>query len=108
MRFVASKTEDQQVRGVLFRCRDRLVRHRTELINALRAILYEFGLVVPKGIAHLKRIEELVGDTSVALPTAIRKECQDLLGKSRSGRLASKKRPMPWSGLRKKVASHGS
>ncbi len=48
-------------------------------MNALRDTLYEFGLVVPKGIAHLKRIEELVRDDSLELPTVVRKECQDLL-----------------------------
>ena len=79
MRFVVPKSEDQQTRAVLFRCRERLVRQRTELVNALRGMLYEFGLVVPKGIAHLKRIEELVRDDSIELPTLVRKECQDLL-----------------------------
>jgi transposase len=79
IRFVASKTEAQQARAVLFRCRERLVYQRTELVNALRAMLYEFGLIVPKGIAHLKRIEELVEDESVSLPTAVREECRDLL-----------------------------
>ena len=79
MRFVAPKSEDQQARAVLFRCRDRLIHQRTELVNALRGTLYEFGLVVPKGIAHLKRIEELVRDDSLELPTVVRKECQDLL-----------------------------
>ncbi|OUJ01122.1 IS110 family RNA-guided transposase [Acetobacter cibinongensis] len=79
MRFVAPKTEAQQARAVLFRCRDRLVHQRTELINALRGTLYEFGVVVPKGIAHLKRIEEFVADDSVSLPAVVRKECRDLL-----------------------------
>jgi transposase len=39
MRFVVPKSEDQQTRAVLFRCRERLVRQRTELVNALRGIL---------------------------------------------------------------------
>ena len=42
MRFVEPKTEDQQARAVLFRGRKRLVRQRTELMNALRAVLYEY------------------------------------------------------------------
>jgi transposase len=79
MRFVVPKSETQQARAVLFRCRDRLIHQRTELVNALRGTLYEFGLVVPKGIAHLKRIEELVRDDSLELPMVVRKECQDLL-----------------------------
>ena len=96
MRFVVPKSEDQQTRAVLFRCRERLVRQRTELVNALRGMLYEFGLVVPKGIAHLKRIEELVRDDSIELPTLVRKECQDLLEQidEQSIRIAEKTRAM--------------
>ena len=96
MRFVVPKSEDQQTRAVLFRCRERLVRQRTELVNALRGMLYEFGLVVPKGIAHLKRIEELVRDDSIELPTLVRKECQDLLEQidDQSIRIAEKTRAM--------------
>jgi transposase len=41
MRFVAPKRADQQAKAVLFRGRERLVRHRTELKNAPRAVLYE-------------------------------------------------------------------
>jgi transposase len=96
MRFVVPKSEDQQTRAVLFRCRERLVRQRTELVNALRGMLYEFGLVVPKGIAHLKRIEELVRDDSIELSTLVRKECQDLLKQidEQSIRIAERTRAM--------------
>lgn len=41
MRFVEPKCAEQQSRAVLFRARERLVHQRTELINALRAALYE-------------------------------------------------------------------
>lgn len=57
MRFVELKTEDQQARAVLFRARERIVRQRTELVNALRAVLYEYGQVVPLGFGHIKRVE---------------------------------------------------
>lgn len=56
MRFVEPRTEHQQARGVLFRARQRLVRQRTEL----GAVLYEFGHVVPQGIAHIKSIEAIL------------------------------------------------
>jgi len=39
MRFVTPKTVDQQARAALFRGRERLIRQRTEDVNALRAIL---------------------------------------------------------------------
>ncbi len=60
MRFVEPKTEAQQARAILFRARERLVHQRTELVNALRAVLYEFGHIVPRGIGRIKRIETIV------------------------------------------------
>ena len=50
MRFIELKSEEQQSRAILFRARERLVRQRTELANALRACLYEYGYIVPQGI----------------------------------------------------------
>jgi transposase len=47
MRFVLPKCADQQSRAILFRARERLVHQRTELVNALRASLYEYGHVIP-------------------------------------------------------------
>ena len=58
MRFVEPKSEWQQARAVLFRTRERLVHQRTELVNALRAVLYEYGNTIPQGIVHLKRVED--------------------------------------------------
>lgn len=40
MRFVATKTAEQQAKAVIFRRRERLIHQRTELVNALRAVLY--------------------------------------------------------------------
>jgi len=51
MRFVVPKTEDQQARAMLFRGRERLVHQRTELVNALRAVLYEYGHAFPPASA---------------------------------------------------------
>ncbi|WP_026757523.1 IS110 family transposase [Sediminimonas qiaohouensis] len=79
MRFVSPKTEDQQARAMLFRGRERLVHQRTELVNALRAMLYEYGHVFPAGIGHLKRIEALIEDPTCDLPALITAECHDLL-----------------------------
>jgi transposase len=79
MRFVEPKTQDQQAKGILFRARERIVHQRTELVNALRAVLYEYGHVVSLGIAHLKRIEVIVEDVDTDLPELVREECRDLL-----------------------------
>jgi len=79
MRFVEPKCEDQQARAVLFRARERLVHQRTELVNALRAVLYEFGKIVPQGIRHLKRIDAMLEDPSSSLPMLVCEECRDLM-----------------------------
>lgn len=49
MRFVPVKTEDQQSALLMHRTRELLVRQRTQLINAVRGHLAEFGLVAPRG-----------------------------------------------------------
>lgn len=55
MRFVELKTQEQLDMQTLHRSRDRLVAERTALINQLRAILLERGIVVPKGKHTLER-----------------------------------------------------
>lgn len=79
MRFVEPKTEEQQARAVLFRARERLVHQRTELMNALRAVMYEYGHVFPLGTANLKRIEATLEETNSELPELALEECRDLI-----------------------------
>ncbi|MER9559775.1 IS110 family transposase [Mesorhizobium sp. M0323] len=79
MRFVEPKSEEQQAKAVLFRARKRLVHQRTELVNALRAVLYEYGHIVPQGIGHLKRIEAILEESTSGLPELLREECRDLI-----------------------------
>ncbi|MEJ6012205.1 IS110 family transposase [Novosphingobium aquae] len=79
MRFVEPKCAEQQSRAILFRARERLVRQRTELVNSLRAGLYEYGHVIPQGIHQIGRIEEILGAPNSDLPDLMREECRDLL-----------------------------
>jgi transposase len=79
MRFVEPKLADQQARSILFRGRERLVHQRTELVNALRSHLYEYGHTVPKGIGQIKRIEVILDEPNSDLPGLVREECHDLL-----------------------------
>jgi transposase len=68
MRFVQIKTVEQQAALSLHRSRELLVRQRTQLGNALRSLLSEFGIVAAKGREGLARlVEELRGGT-LALP----------------------------------------
>lgn len=79
MRFVLPKSAEQQSRAILFRARERLVHQRTELVNALRASLYEFGYVVPQGIHQIKRIAEILEAPNSDLPDLMRQECRDMV-----------------------------
>lgn len=79
MRFVDPKSAEQQSRAILFRARERLVHQRTELVNALRACLYEYGHVVPQGIQQITRIAEILNAPNNDLPDLMRVECRDLL-----------------------------
>lgn len=73
MRFVAVKSAETQARAVAFRTHQCLVRQRTQLINALRGHLAEFGLVAPKGPASLKLLENALDDETTDLPDPVRK-----------------------------------
>ena len=55
MRFVELKSQDQLDMQTLHRSRDRLVGERTALINQLRAILLERGMVAPQGKRKLEQ-----------------------------------------------------
>jgi transposase len=54
MRFVPIKTDDQLDLQALHRVRDRLVHHRTALINQIRGFLLERGIAFAKGPANLR------------------------------------------------------
>lgn len=62
MRFVPVKSEEQQGILVLHRTRELLIRQRTMLINALRAHLAEFRIVVAQGRAGVATLATLVED----------------------------------------------
>jgi len=55
MRFVPLKDPDQQAVLLVHRVRRSRVREQTRLGNQLRGLLAEFGVVLPRGLARLKR-----------------------------------------------------
>jgi hypothetical protein len=65
MRFVAIKTKEQQAVLVMHRARDLLVRQRTQLINALRGLLAEFGISEPQGSQHVGRLRAHLDEDTV-------------------------------------------
>lgn len=54
MRFVPTKSAEQQAALMLMGVRDRLVRSRTQLVNAIRGHACEFGLTAAKGVSHIE------------------------------------------------------
>lgn len=66
MRFVPVKTAEQQAVLMLVGIRDQLIRHRTQLANAIRGYAAEFGLTAAKGMAHLvPLLERIQADESL-------------------------------------------
>ena len=78
MRFVPVKSEAQQAAAMVFRGRDLLVRQRTQISNALRGHMAEYGWVAPKGLAHLDKLAALLADPT-AVPEGVRSVCSVLL-----------------------------
>jgi transposase len=81
MRFVPIKSADQQALLMLHRTRDLLIRQRTQLINALRAHLAEFGLVAETGREGLTQLVAIITDESnrEALPSTMKQALQAII-----------------------------
>ena len=86
MRFVPVKSQDQSDLQALHRARERLVSERTALINHLRALLLERGIVVPQGRRKLEAALETLAeeDGFAALSPRIRTLIEDLRAEWRS------------------------
>lgn len=79
MRFVTLKSEEQLDMQSLHRARDRLVGERTSLMNQLRSLLLERGIIVPQGRAKLRcRVTELLAQPSDDLSPRIRALVEDM------------------------------
>ena len=61
MRFVPTKTPEQQSGLVLHRTRHLFIRQQTAVINAIRAHLAEFGIVAPVGRHGVEELLNVVG-----------------------------------------------
>ena len=80
MRFVPTKSAEQQGALMLHRTRDLLIRQCTQLINAMRAHLAELGLVAQKGCEGLQQLMRTVTDADdERLPSDARFACQALV-----------------------------
>jgi transposase len=57
---------------VIFRARDLLVGQRTQIINALRGHLAEYGLIAPQGPSHIERVIAQIEDPVSDVPELAR------------------------------------
>jgi transposase len=81
MRFVPTKTPDQQACLMLHRTRHLFIRQQTAVINSIRAHLAEFGIVAPIGRNGVKELLAVVGDPDDARIPEIARECIEALGR---------------------------
>jgi transposase len=54
MRFVPIKRVEQQDLQALHRVRDRLIKGRTALVNEIRGLLSEYGIILPQGLTKFR------------------------------------------------------
>ena len=80
MRFVAVKTPEQQSVMMLHRVRLMLNRQRTQLSNATRAHMSEFGIVAPVGRIGLDRLLAIVADKDDERIPPDARICLEMLG----------------------------
>lgn len=55
MRFVPRKSREQQDIQLIHRVRSRLIKQRTALVNQIRGLLGEYGLIIPLSITAVRR-----------------------------------------------------
>ncbi len=80
MRFVETKTPEQQSCLMLHRTRHLFIRQQTAVINAIRAHLAEFGIVAPVGRKGVEQLLDVVADASDKRLPEIARACVAALG----------------------------
>src|SRR6201987_1908764 len=80
MRFVPTKTPDQQSCLTLHRTRHLFIRQQTSVINVIRAHLAEFGIVAPVGRNGVEQLLGIVADASDKRLPEIARACVAALG----------------------------
>jgi transposase len=80
MRFVATKTPEQQSCLMLHRTRHLFIRQQTAVINSIRAHLAEFGIVAPVGRQGVEQLLGIVADAHDKRLPEIARACVAALG----------------------------
>ena len=80
MRFVATKTPEQQSCLTLHRTRHLFIRQQTSVINAIRAHLAEFGIVAPIGRNGVEQLLSVAADSNDKRLPKFARACVAALG----------------------------
>jgi transposase len=80
MRFVTTKTPEQQSCLMLHRTRHLFIRQQTAVINAIRAHLAEFGIVAPVGRRGVEQLLDVVADSGDKRLSDVARACIAALG----------------------------
>ena len=80
MRFVATKTPEQQSCLTLHRTRHLFIRQQTMVINAIRAHLAEFGIVAPVGRNGVEQLLSVAADSNDKRLPEFARACVAALG----------------------------
>lgn len=85
MRFVVFISESQQTLQEEYRVRARIIRERTALRNEIRGLLSEFGLLLPVGIRHVRKIQQgiLPRGSGMTLHPFVVRNCQSKMNSYR-------------------------
>ena len=67
MRFVAVKSIGQQDVLLLHRARELVLKQKTALVNQIRGLLIEFGIVIPKGVSRISQLIQILEDNKMRL-----------------------------------------
>ncbi len=79
MRFVSVKSLEQQDIQSIHRVRSKLIQERTALVNQIRGLLSEYGIVFPKNIANIRKmLPKLLENAENELTFLARELFQDL------------------------------
>jgi len=81
MRFVPTKSEQQQSGLMLHRSRQLLVRQRTMLSNAIRGHLAELGIISAKGRNGTTELLQIIGDVADERIPPVARFCLELLAR---------------------------
>ena len=80
MRFVPTKSIEQQGCLVLHRTRHLFIRQQTATINSIRAHLAEFGIVAPVGRRGVEQLLEVIADANDTRVPEVARACIAALG----------------------------